>query len=202
MDRDGRARDPRKESWAFRAETLKLLGDPIGTHDHWRERRDYIDRLPHNTIAELEASFDKNRTSLGIVRPKRLLDFVFEPIAPEWSEKQLAKLNQLLLFEENPTLLAKIPYKFSVKFECEDGKEYTRMIEDWETGMLYLNEEKRLGSRQAAAESVRKKYMNQIFAEDRDTRLFVGTTHPYNTWIVIGVFWPPLVRQQEFDLGL
>ncbi len=56
------------------------------------------------------------------------------------------------------------------------------MVEDWETGMLYLNEEKRLGSQRAAAESVRAKYLNDVFSPKRDTRLFMGTTHPYNTW--------------------
>lgn len=202
LDRRGRASDPRKESWGLRADTLRLLGDPIDTRDDWRERRRHVDRLPHNTIGELEAKFEMDRTSLGVVRPRRILDFLYEPTVQEWSEKQLASLNQLMLFGKNPALLAKIPFKFRVRFECEDGREYTRMIEDWETGMLYLNEERRLESPEAAAESVRAKYLSDVFSPRRDTRLFVGTTHPYNTWIVVGVFWPPLVRQQELDLGI
>ncbi|MDT8389819.1 MAG: hypothetical protein RRC34_04845 [Lentisphaeria bacterium] len=202
LDRDGRANDKRRESWGLRIDTLRVLGDPIGTKDNWRERRHYIDRLPHNSLTQLEEQFELDRTSLGVVRPKRMLDFLYQPVGEQWSEAQLAKLKQLMLFDQNPALLTKIPYKFSVRFECEDGKEYTRMIEDWETGMLYLNEEKRLGSQEAAAESVRAKYLNDVFSPKRDPRLFVGTTHPYNTWIIVGVFWPPLVKQPEFDLGV
>jgi len=32
---------------------------------------------------------------------------------------------------------------------------------------------------------------------DKDTRFFMGTVFPYNTWVVVGVFWPPKRLQRE-----
>jgi len=71
------------------------------------------------------------------------------------------------------------------------------MIEDWELGVLYLKEVERLGSQEAAADSVKKKFLGEICDKSRDTRFFMGTVFPYNTWVVIGVFWPPRVRQAK-----
>jgi hypothetical protein len=56
-------------------------------------------------------------------------------------------------------------------------------------------EAERLGSDQAAAESVKKKYLNEVCGPAKDTRLFMGTVFPYNTWVVIGVYWPPKIKQ-------
>ncbi len=96
--------------------------------------------------------------------------------------------------------LAKIPFKFSYIFECEDSERpHKAMIEDWELGVLYLKEADRLGSEEKAAESVRNNYFKVMCAPERDTRFFMGTTFPYNSWVVIGVFWPPQVSQ--IDLG-
>ena len=71
------------------------------------------------------------------------------------------------------------------------------MIEDWELGVLFLKESERLGSDKAAAESVKKMFLDKLCAPDRDTRFFMGTRFPYNTWLVIGVFWPPKVPGKQ-----
>ena len=47
----------------------------------------------------------------------------------------------------------------------------------------------------AAAEKVRQKYFDEMCAPEKDTRFFMGTTYPFNSWVVLGVFWPPLKRQ-------
>jgi hypothetical protein len=65
------------------------------------------------------------------------------------------------------------------------------MIEDWELGVLFLKEVQRLGSEDAAAKSVKAKFFDEICGATKDTRFFVGTVFPYNTWVVIGTFWPP-----------
>lgn len=70
------------------------------------------------------------------------------------------------------------------------------MIEDWELGVLFLKEAAFKGEVEAA-ESVRTKYLDTLCASDRDTRFFMGTVFPYNTWVVIGVFWPPRAHQGE-----
>ena len=62
--------------------------------------------------------------------------------------------------------------------------------------MLFLKEAERLGSDQAGAVSVRSKFLGELCRDDKDTRFFMGTYFPYNTWLVLGVFWPPKQAQQ------
>ena len=102
-------------------------------------------------------------------------------------------LNQFNLFSGPPKHLEKLPYKFSYVFRCADSgdKVHSAMIEDWELGVLYRKEVERLGEEQAAVASLRKKFFDEICHPSRDTRFFMGTVFPYNTWVVIGVFWPP-----------
>ena len=65
------------------------------------------------------------------------------------------------------------------------------MCEDWELGVLFLNEAVRLGSDEKAAESVKKKFFDELCSKDKDTRFYMGTFFPYNTWLVLGLFYPP-----------
>ena len=66
--------------------------------------------------------------------------------------------------------------------------------------MLFLNEAQRLGSDEAAAESVKNKFLGELCREGKDTRFFMGTRYPYNVWLVLGVFWPPKILQKSlFD---
>jgi hypothetical protein len=71
------------------------------------------------------------------------------------------------------------------------------MCEDWELGTLFLRESARLDSDGAAAESVKQKFLGELCRQDKDTRFFMGTRHPYNTWLVLGIFWPPMILQKS-----
>jgi len=62
---------------------------------------------------------------------------------------------------------------------------------------LFLNEAARLGSDEKAAESVKAKFLGELCDPSRDTRFYMGTKFPYNTWLVLGVFWPPKTQQQS-----
>jgi hypothetical protein len=140
--------------------------------------------------------------SIGIVRPTEMLDVDIEPADPEWKPEWQALFNQLTLFGDAPKDLAKIPFKFSYVFRCEDsGNPHHSMIEDWELGVLYLKERERKASEQLAAQSVKDKYLTWMFSKDRDPLLFMGTTFPYNAWVVIGVFYPPKQFQGRLDFG-
>jgi hypothetical protein len=189
----GAKNDNRRESRKPDLESIRLLGDPLPTKNNWHARRDIIDRMPHRTRIELEGLYESDKVSLGIVRPTEILDLKVEAVGREWKPQWQATLSQFRLFGGPPKHLEKLPYKFSYVFRCADSVEkiHTAMIEDWELGVLYRKEVERLGDEQAAAANVRKKFFDQICDPSRDTRFFMGTVFPYNTWVVIGVFWPP-----------
>ena len=83
----GHGNDRRPESREPDLSTLKLLGHPLPTTDGWHVRRRIIGAMPHHTMTELEDLYDQNRTSLGIVRPKRVLDLKALPTDRQWPEK-------------------------------------------------------------------------------------------------------------------
>lgn len=139
-----------------------------------------------------------DKTSLGIVRPTKVHEVKIESASTEWKPEWQRLFTQLKLFGPQQKALEKLPYKFSYVFECSDSdKPHSAMIEDWELGVLFLKERERLGSELAAAESVRKKYFEQMCSYDKDTRFFMGTVFPYNTWVVLGVFCPPSLQSVE-----
>ena len=192
----GQGNDRRKESRRPELDTLRIAGPPLPSDHGWRERKEIIDKMPYHTVKQLRAAYEKDKTSLGIVKPTKVIDLKVEPADPEWKPEWQALYSQLRLFGDPPKPLTKIPYKFSYVFECEDSdKPHRAMNEDWELGVLFLKEVERLGSNEAAAKSVKYKFFDTICAPDRDTKFFMGTVFPYNTWVVLGTFWPPEQRQ-------
>jgi hypothetical protein len=133
------------------------------------------------------------------VRPTEILDLKVDPAERNWKPEWQATLSQFNLFGDQPKPLQKLPYKFSYAFRCADSgdKVHHAMIEDWELGVLYRREVERLGDEQAAVSSVRRKFFEEICDPSRDTRFFMGTVFPYNTWVVIGVFWPSKTNQMR-----
>lgn len=196
------SKDPRKESRRPVLESIRLLGEPLPAGQDWRERRQIIDRMPHHTLSELEQLYQTDKTSLGLIRPVKIHDLVIEAIDDEWKAAWKSMVDQLRLFPEMELKkLEKLPWKWSFIFSCEDSAEpKKRMVEDWEMGVLYLKERDRLGDDRKAAESVRTHYLKTVAGPGRDVRFIMGTRFPYNTWIIIGVFWPPKVLQGELPI--
>jgi hypothetical protein len=196
LDDCGAGNDTRKESRRPDLASIRIVGEPLSSRDSWRARRDIIDAMPHHTVNELKRLYESERTSLGIVRPTRILDIEVREADPEWKPQWKAIYQQMRLFGDPPRPLRKLPFTFHYVFECADSdKPHVAMIEDWELGVLFLKEEARLGSPEAARDSVKHKFLNELCGPDKDTRFFMGTKFPYNTWLVLGVFWPPRVKQ-------
>ncbi len=198
LEPSGAGNDNRRESRKPRLDTLRVLDPPLSTKHEWRDRRAIIDKMPHHTLNQLQSMFDTEDASLGIVRPARVLDLEIREADPEWKPEWQALFDQLVLFGQPQKPLRKLPYSFHYKFECEDdAKPHTAMIEDWELGVLFLKESDRLGSEEAAAKAVRTKFLGELCREDKATRFFMGTKFPYNTWLVLGVFWPPKIDDRQ-----
>jgi hypothetical protein len=192
-------KDNRKESRRPVLDRIQLVGEKLDTKRDWADRREIIDRLPQLTLNQLKQQHEddkktgRSRTSLGVVRPTKVHDLENRPASGDWKPKWRQDIAQLRLFGEPRKPLRKIPYTFHYIFECADTgkKPHTAMCEDWELGVLFLNEVERIGSEERAADSVKKKFFNELCGPTKDTRFFMGTKYPYNVWLVLGVFWPP-----------
>ncbi len=184
-----RSADTRPESRTPNLDTIVILEklDPVTKRE---ERRRLVNQLTTKALNEWVAGYEVDKTSLGVIVPKRVLDIEVERDAEAWSAKEQVALSQLNLFADSPKKLEKIPYRFRYVFEDSDGSEQRLIIRDWELGALYLKMRDQYGE-DIAVEKVKEKYLNQMCSADKDTRFFIGTMYPYNQWMVIGVYWPP-----------
>ncbi len=176
----------------------------LETDDSWRQRKEIVLQNVYTNMTTLiaQAKDDKKYTSLAVFKPKEILDFTIEKVEREWDKKKLDRLKanaqQLNLFKnsDNPfEVVQKLPYKFSFKFNSDDGIVRTLMIEDWEIGALYWNSLKRHeGDEAKACADVKTKYFED-FAKTKDLYLFLGTTREFhliapNPFVIIGTFHP------------
>lgn len=198
---------------SYRPNLSSIVTTPRPKKADWDNRRKII--LENGTVyTNLQTIIEKahsEKMSLATFKPTKILDFSVEPDSRDWDPYKLATLQmqsqQLSLFksseeiEEEFRIVQKIPYKFSYKFEDDAGKKSKLMIEDWETGMLYLNSLARTGgNEEVAIEKVKQKYFGDF--SKRDIYFFLGTTlkNHYvskNPFIIIGVFYPPMPPQNE-----
>jgi hypothetical protein len=183
--------DPRPESLRPNCESIRPLGEPISTKHNWRYRREVVERARISTMCELNR-IDQRECSLGIVRPREVHSLTVVPTEREWSPKFLARLQQLSLFESERKPLEKIPFKFQCDYLCHDPncRGHSQMISDWEFGELYRKMRDRTNSESRASEIVKQKFLESICGDDVDTRFFVGTVLQYNSWIIVGTFYP------------
>lgn len=201
-------RDTRKESYRPREDTLKICGEPIPTQpDNWAQRARYALAKTSTSMEELHDLQRLDRTSLGVLRPKEIIDLEISRDEEDWKPQFVEALKQQRLWDDRTATREpprKVPWKFHYRFNCDDNRctGHKMMIEDWEVGALYLNCIDKGATPEEAAAKVKAKFFDQMCATDQDTHLFVGTVLAHATWVVIGVFWPrreelgPLFSQQ------
>lgn len=185
--------DLRKESFEPNADTIRTLGKIPTIKGNWDERAKYVLPLLSKSIEELCEKQKIDKTSLGIIKPKEVTDFIIEDDEADWPEKWEAVFKQLKLIGPDRKPLDKIPFKFSYKFKCDDDrcKGHKMMITDWEVGACYLNALKSSSSSEEATQKVRKRFFEEICSVERDTYFYVGTLLLHqNTWIIVGLFYP------------
>lgn len=189
--------DSRKESYRPVLDSIALIGEPLSTSNNWAERSKYVLANVSKSMEELNDKRASDHTSLGIFRPKRIIDVAVSEAEPEWKPGFKAALAQGRFWENRKASrepLRKVPYKFQYRFECDDDRckgNHKMMIEDWEVGALYWRCVDEGASPDEAAEKVKHKFLNEICAPVNDTHFYVGTVfaHP-KSWVIIGAYYP------------
>ena len=201
-------KDFRLESYSPEGDIKLLEHIDSKQKNYWQERMRIIDKIPmHRNLQELiEKAKREPFPSLAVLKPTQILDFVIEPTDRDWSEEQKAFFRQPDLFEKiRPLDLKKLPYKYSYRFQTEDNRERTVMIEDWEVGALFWKCLKLSdGDEEKANRKVREKYLD--IAKNENVFFFIGTSKANhmkspNPFIIIGVCYPNVninMQQMEF----
>ncbi|MEW5786158.1 MAG: hypothetical protein AB1767_13985 [Bacillota bacterium] len=187
-----RTEDPRIESYRPDPESIVILGD-VDTSEGWRQRKAVILPLTKESLEEIAILNETHRVSLGIFKPKEVTSFYIKPDEAEWSPKQKAILNQMRLFDtRHKNVLEKIPYSFHYQFTCSDPKcrGHDLTIIDWEVAQSFRSWRHKY-DRESLLKKLEEKWLHQVFAPSRDSYFIVGTHHQFQTFLILGVFWPP-----------
>ncbi len=210
-------KDFRKESYRpVDIDKEIMMGEVVSTAHKWKDRKVIALKNVYTNLSSLiEEARDPNiGTSLAVLKPKEIIDFIWEPCAREWDTNKLntviAHQTQGNLFEGEETkkifqVVNKLPYKFSYVFTTEDNKERTLMIEDWELGALYWKcLELASGNEAIACQKVKEKYFDHM-VNKCDLYFFLGTTKKFhnvgpNPFIIIGTFYPPKEDKSQLSL--
>lgn len=186
----------RKESYRVRYETLKIEGYvPTGRDISWSERNQVILPLLAGSMEELEQRSNADNTSLGIIKPRSITDFTIDTKpGVDTEENEILKEVQMTLDGETRTDLESIEYNFRYHFFCQgpDCKGHNIMCEDWEMLESWRSWKRRYPDRDTLIEKFKGKYFDEMLK--RDLYFFVGTHSRFNTWLIIGLYYPPMMR--------
>jgi hypothetical protein len=193
-----KASDSRPESFQPVLESIRIVSDPLPTAESWQARREIVGPLQAPSLCYLKANrAEHGGSTLGFFKPREIRRLVIEPDNVNWTEAQLARLRQSVMFDKAPVKeLEKIPFKFKYEFACADltCNGHTISCVDWEMSEAYRRWLREYGDWQSA---FRNRFEHDMI-ERFDTHFFVGTTreHP-GSWIIVGLFYPPHVLKRS-----
>lgn len=189
-------RDNRVDSFRPKEDSIKLLSTlPTTGKNGWNERNKIVLPTASKSLENLTEQYNTSKKSLGIFKPSIMHDLIIKPAKHDLSPNKKAIKNQLALgFAKQTKELETCPYEFSYKFCCDDPKckAHTLRIIDWEIYELYrsLKNDYKY-SIDVILSKIKEKFLKVMWADTRDSYLIVGTTFPYNSFVVLGVYWPP-----------
>ncbi|MEX1004153.1 MAG: hypothetical protein WD156_09895 [Acidimicrobiia bacterium] len=202
--------DRRPESWVP-IEGSVQPGEIIGPEHGWSTRRQRVAALGEHTMCDL---IERNRSgsgpdtpSLAVVRTSGIPELVITERKKEqldtWQQRAEAIAAQPSLFDNTETPkppFEVIPWRFMYSYRCiaPECHGHTQTIIDWEAVALY----RRVRFDGDWQEKIRGKFVDELWAPNRDSVLFVGNMEqrPWN-FLVLGVFWPPRQGIQQSLLG-
>ncbi len=189
-------------------EDIQIVGY-LDTTNNWAGRKEHVLQEVFTSMDEVvKLAKSDQKKSLATLKPIEIVDFIIEEAERDWKDTWLIQSKQGNFFEldakgqgRERRIIRKLPYKYSYKFLSKgDTKPRELAIQDWEIGSLFWNCLKKTDGDEAAANRlVRQKYFD-IFTEQKDLYLFLGTTKKHhnvapNPFVIIGIFYPPKSAQ-------
>lgn len=197
--------DPRPESYRIAAEEIET-GETIPTgRGNWDDRAEWV-MQPENifpSVEALQAQQQKDRTSLGLVKPAEVTGVKAVPVPQKERENFNSRYEETVRQMDLPLdpetgrevkPLRAPDYRFKIAFRCDDpecdGHEFS--VLDWEMDALYFRLRTEYSrSRQKSAEGVIEKLRDQICTPDKDLYFYLGN-FAHHPWIfsIVGLWWP------------
>lgn len=168
--------DPRPESYKIDPRSIHVE-DVVTDHSI---RRACLEKSPHlvDSLEALKARQQTEGTSLGIVRPKDILDCFIKPKPEseraEWDAKESVRLSQHRLFGDTAKPLSFPEVEFNIKWICNDPNcpSHTMHILQWGIHELYRKLKSNADPR--VEEKVIEAMHRELDESTRDVFLFLG----------------------------
>ena len=184
----------RKESYRVRYETIQILNRvDTGYDKSWNERNEIVLPILSGSLEDLEKRANLDNTSLGLIKPRQITDLTIdEKEGVDEQQSEIIREVQITLDGESRTELEDIEYNFRYHFLCSnlDCKGHNIMCEDWEMLESWRSWKRKYLNREILVEKFKGKYLHEMVK--KDLYFFVGTHSRFNTWLIIGLYYPPL----------
>lgn len=182
-------RDSRRESYKIRPSTVRLVDESLNKPEiDWEARNEAILSMKTQSIESLDVLKQEENASLGLIRPKIVLDFS-KSDRPHIRDSDSTVQTDL---EGRAIPIAEpMDVYFRYHFRCDDRRCNTThciMCEDWELYEAWRTW--RYPSEEEKFVKIRNKFFRWM-VEERNLYFFVGTHAIYRTWLIIGVYYPP-----------
>jgi len=187
--------DSRTESYYLNPHTIQDDLQVVAHVHGWNERQEFLSSFVDPNLESLRRS----KRSLGIIKPKDIQDFVqrdrnrLEP-GEELTIEKIEQAQQGVLFDVESELVKQsrtppqaLPW-IGYRFTCEgpNCRGHKMMCIEWGIQNLYrrFSNDGSIGF-----QKVKDRAMNWM--STRDVYFVVGTTWRFESWMIIGVFYPP-----------
>lgn len=183
--------DGRPESHKIRGDTLTIT-ENISSDDNWKRRKDIVLPTLSTSMCQIIREQAQSKKSLGAFKLKRPKDFQFKAVDPANAAEDDGV--QLSLFDDKKKKLERLPYDFKYKYTCEGEPScngHVQKILDWELGEAYRQWTAKYGSEEEGLKKIKQKWLDEMFADDKDSCVFVGNHHLHrDKFMILGVFYP------------
>jgi len=172
----------------------------VGSIDDWEERRKIAEKYLDRGLNYLKAQ----GRSLGIIKPKRVVDFLKKKRERlDRGEQLVLEKSIQALLPEFPETKPKMPLRpkplpwLGYRFECYDEgcRGHEMMCIDWEIQELY----RKLLLKEGEDVAFEKTRQKALWMLERDLFFCVGTTWRFPTWMIISLIYPPKRQYKPID---
>lgn len=182
----------RLESYKIKENSIEIINDELIStqpRGNWKKRHRIMNRHISDSIKVLDQRKEFNKISLGLIKPKDF-EFYFRTPVDQIEIKQNKSI-QKTLDGEDAFMLDQIPNAFAYKFHCgaKDCNGHDMICEDWEIRESFRSWRKRY-THQELANKMLDRY-NKWMHKKRELYFILGTTNRFNTWVIIGLYYPP-----------
>ena len=182
----------RRESHRVREGSIKIVHQDYVKPVDWTARKRWVLPLLGRSIDQLKERFSRDRTSLGLIRPRELMEF--HHVGPLRTDLHGRQDYQVTIEGKKVPIVTKIDHQFKYKFKCQDcGTEdfHDMTCEDWELLESYRSWGKRYPEEGTLWEKLNQRYFTDM-VEKKDLHFFMGMHSRQPAWMIIGLFYPPI----------